>query len=278
MASWGSVVDGDVQLTTATCVHCRGPVVANHANGSNAVCASIQCRSLNNNHKNSANAMLPLTDATVANDDSSSDESPLLSTDPTPSTSREDLETNGSTSSHCHGSDAAARQAVHFRTQETAKKRLGGAVLLCALFASGEMAAGLYIGSSAIVTDALHMLTDATGLIVSFVSVVIASRPASKKDNFGRARAEAVGALITVGVVYVLAGVVIVTAARSLWAGDFEIKSAGMIVAGTCAIIFNVILFFFLKGLGLGHSHGGGLGGGGHSHFENEVEGERKLV
>ncbi len=66
---------------------------------------------------------------------------------------------------------------------------------------------------------------------------------------------------------------------------QFQVLSKGMMYAGACAVVFNVFLFFFLRGLGLSHSHshGGGSkhghshGGGGsniaHTRFENEGEG-----
>ena len=68
---------------------------------------------------------------------------------------------------------------------------------------------------------------------------------------------------------------------------QFQVLSKGMMYAGACAVVFNVFLFFFLRGLGLSHSHSHSHGGGskhGHSHggggsniahtrFENEGEG-----
>lgn len=59
-------------------------------------------------------------------------------------------------------------------------------------------------GSLAIATDAAHLLTDFVSFMISIVALWVASRPATKKMPFGWYRAEVVGALISVLMIWVM--------------------------------------------------------------------------
>ena len=159
------------------------------------------------------------------------------------------------------------------------------------VFASLELAVGIYSGSSAIRADALHMWTDMLNLVISFASAWVAARyPPSDAFNYGTLRAEAVGTLACLVLIYGLAVLLIVDAVKSLVVGEAEIKSLEMMGAGVAAVVFNLVLFLYLSKTGLdgiahSHSHGGGHGhshGGktkkGHERFENEQDEQGECV
>ncbi len=163
---------------------------------------------------------------------------------------------------HCHSTALLVRMEAKEERERKARNKLIGAIFLCSLFAGGEMLAGHYVGSRAIVSDAIHMVADASNLIASLVAILIARGAESKRSNFGRGRAEALGALLTVLAIYSVAGYVVYGSVVGLASGKTEIHSLGMIVAGACAVAFNIVLLLYLKKAGLehGHSHGGSLG------------------
>ena len=57
-------------------------------------------------------------------------------------------------------------------------------------------------GSLAIMGDAAHMISDLASLLVSLLAIWIGNRQPKKSFNFGYARAEVLGALITIGESY----------------------------------------------------------------------------
>ncbi len=63
-------------------------------------------------------------------------------------------------------------------------------------FSIVEGIAGWWINSIALQSDAVHMMTDAAGLLIAFVANHIAKRPANTTLTFGYGKAEALGALI----------------------------------------------------------------------------------
>ena len=58
-----------------------------------------------------------------------------------------------------------------------------------------EVVGGLLSGSLALLADAGHMLTDATGLVLALIGAILATRAASARRTFGMQRAEVLAAL-----------------------------------------------------------------------------------
>lgn len=59
-----------------------------------------------------------------------------------------------------------------------------------------ELAGGLYANSLALLTDAVHMLTDIAALCLGLLTLWISSRPATAGKTYGYLRAEILGALM----------------------------------------------------------------------------------
>lgn len=62
----------------------------------------------------------------------------------------------------------------------------------------GEVVGGLIAGSLAILTDAAHMFSDVFGFMVSYTAIYLAGKPADQSLSFGHARAEILGAVASV--------------------------------------------------------------------------------
>jgi cobalt-zinc-cadmium efflux system protein len=80
---------------------------------------------------------------------------------------------------HSHGAD---------------RKRLAVALALILALMAGEVVAGLFAHSLALLADAGHMLTDAFALVAALVAAGLASRPARGVWTFGLGRAEILAA------------------------------------------------------------------------------------
>jgi cobalt-zinc-cadmium efflux system protein len=75
-----------------------------------------------------------------------------------------------------------------------------------------EVAAGLAIGSLALVSDAGHMLTDVAGLGMALAAIQVAESRRSAAATFGLYRLEVLAALINTLLLFAIAGYVLVEA------------------------------------------------------------------
>ena len=152
-------------------------------------------------------------------------------------------------------------------------KRLVLATAVAVLFCVGEFVGGHFAGSLAIMTDAAHLLSDITAFLVSIAAICLARSKPSNKYSFGLRRAETIGALFSVLIIWVVTGVLIFEAVLRLeeLLKDPEEKVIDgrlMFFVSGGGVLINIVLMCILGG-DHGHSHGGGHGhshGGGHGH------------
>lgn len=137
---------------------------------------------------------------------------------------------------HCHTSNSA-----HPGIDRSARKKLIFASLLCLLFMIGETVGGLLANSLAIATDAAHLLTDFASFMISLFSIWMASRPATKKMSFGYYRAEVIGALTSVLLIWVVTGILVLMAIQRLISGSYEIDAPIMLITAGIGVIVNIM-------------------------------------
>ncbi|OQS06440.1 Cation Diffusion Facilitator (CDF) Family [Thraustotheca clavata] len=152
-----------------------------------------------------------------------------------------------------------------------AKRKLQLACLFALLFMVAEVIGGFMAGSLAIMTDAAHLLSDVAGFLISLFAIWIQTFPASSKMSYGFHRAEIIGAVISVLVIWVLTGFLVYAAIERLqdaMSDDPQEHVDGklMFIIACIGLVVNLAL---MKILGHSHSHGGhghSHGGGGHGH------------
>lgn len=81
---------------------------------------------------------------------------------------------------------------------------------LTGLYFLVELAIGLWTGSIAVISDALHTFSAVGGVLVALAAARLARRPADEDRSFGWYRAEIVGALVNGGFLLAMALVVLV--------------------------------------------------------------------
>ncbi|KAG7385197.1 hypothetical protein PHYPSEUDO_001739 [Phytophthora pseudosyringae] len=148
-----------------------------------------------------------------------------------------------------------------------AQRKLQLACLCSLLFMCAEIVGGFLAGSLAIMTDAAHLLSDVAGFCISLFAIWVGTLPASGRLSFGFQRAEVIGAVTSVLVIWVLTGVLVYAAVERfmecLQPNPREhVNGKLMFIVACIGLFVNLIL---MQILGHGHSHGGG-GGHGHSH------------
>lgn len=156
---------------------------------------------------------------------------------------------------HCH---RARSEGVDIK----ARRKLIVASILCLVFMIAEIVGGVLSNSLAIATDAAHLLTDFASFMISLFAIWIAGRPSTQRMSFGWYRAEVIGAMASVFMIWVITGILVWLAIGRLISGDYEVDAKIMLITSGLAILVNVIM-----GVQLQHGHSHGLGGGhGHSH------------
>ena len=79
-----------------------------------------------------------------------------------------------------------------------------------------ELAVGLWTGSVAVLSDAMHTFSAVGGVLLAIVAARLAKRPASDQLSFGWYRAEIVGALVNGAFLLIMSIVVIIMGAMRL--------------------------------------------------------------
>jgi cobalt-zinc-cadmium efflux system protein len=97
------------------------------------------------------------------------------------------------------------------------KRRLLAVFGLTASFLVVEAGAGLWTGSLSLLADAVHMLVDAGGVLLSLLAVWFAERPATPAKTYGYYRVEILAALVNGVVLCVMAIAILVTTYERLW-------------------------------------------------------------
>lgn len=150
-----------------------------------------------------------------------------------------------------------------------ARKKLIIASILCVIFMVAEIIGGVLSNSLAIATDAAHLLTDFASFMISLFAIWVAGRPSTKRLSFGYWRAEVIGALASVVMIWFITAILIWIAIQRIINQSYEVDAKIMLITSGLAILVNVIMGVQL---GHGHSHGGSKSageGGSHSHDVN---------
>jgi len=109
-----------------------------------------------------------------------------------------------------------------------------------------EVVGGLIAGSLALLADAGHVLTDATGLIMALIAASLATRAATVKRTFGLQRAEVLAALGNALLLVAVAVWVVIMAVERL-REPVEIHSGLMLAVAVVGALANLAGLLVLR-------------------------------
>lgn len=113
-----------------------------------------------------------------------------------------------------------------------------------------EIIGGYYSGSLALISDAMHMLSDATGLVVAAVAIFFGRKAASRTATYGYKRIEVIAALVNALSVSIVSVWIVFEAVERFSTGQV-VNSTTMLVVGVIGFIANLFGAFILHQ----HSH-----------------------
>lgn len=114
------------------------------------------------------------------------------------------------------------------------------ALWLNVLMALIEVAAGVIAGSTALLADAAHVVTDALAIGIALGAITVARQPAGGRYTYGLARVEILGAQANGASLLILAGMLGVGAALRI-ADPPEVDGTIVMVTGVFGVIGNVL-------------------------------------
>lgn len=109
---------------------------------------------------------------------------------------------------------------------------------------SCKILGGYFSSSLAIATDAAHLLTDFASFMISLFSLWMATRPATKKMSFGWYRAEVIGALTSVLLIWVVTGILVYLAFVRIVEDDFQIDAKIMVITSAVGVVVNIMYVY----------------------------------
>jgi cobalt-zinc-cadmium efflux system protein len=150
-----------------------------------------------------------------------------------------------SVSAHLHAhraGDAKHRHIVEDRSQ----KILVWSLVLTLGFAAVEVIAGFWSNSLALISDAGHMVTDATALGLALLAQMIAKRPPSAKHSFGFGRAEALAAFVN-GLAMLAVVLWISIEAIQRFAKPEAVQGGTVFIVASIGLVVNLIVAWVLS-------------------------------
>lgn len=148
---------------------------------------------------------------------------------------------------HDHSHDAHEHSHNHAEMiRETNGKVLFWCLIATFTFSLVEGIGGYLIKSIALQSDAVHMMTDAAGLMIAYFANVISKRPATVQLSFGYGKAEVVGALIncmftTVLTIWLLFEVV------NRFLQPVEVHGASLFIVAALGFFVNGVIVWVLS-------------------------------
>ena len=155
------------------------------------------------------------------------------------------------------------------------KRKLIIGASLCFLFMLVEIVGGLVAHSIAIISDAAHMLSDVAGFLVGAMSLFLTSRAHDARYSFGYHRAEVLGAIASILIVWLMTGMLVYEAVKRMIIPEI-VDGRIMFLVSVIGLVMNGVLMLVLGHDG--HSHGGHghSHGHGHGHGHGHAGGARR--
>ena len=145
-------------------------------------------------------------------------------------------------------------QDEHLKNQEEAMKKLSIVCVICLFFMTIEVIGGYLANSIAIMSDAAHLLSDFLGFIISIVSIYISRRVATTEMSFGFHRAEIIGALVSITLIWGLTLWLLYEATLRIITVP-QVDGFIMVLVAVIGFAFNLVMGIVLAYQGIGHVH-----------------------
>ena len=126
------------------------------------------------------------------------------------------------------------------------EKNLLAATLLNLVITVVEVTGGILSGSLALLSDALHNLSDTFATFIAYLATIIGRREANPKKTFGYKRLEILAALLN-AVILIVISVFLLREAYDRWNDPRPINSLIMLIVAMIGLLANLYALIILK-------------------------------
>ena len=134
----------------------------------------------------------------------------------------------------------------HNHSSDHKDRNLLISILLNSIITIAQIIGGFLSGSLALLSDALHNLTDVFSLIISYIASILSKKKATKTRTFGYKRAEIIAAFINASSLIVIA-IYLVFEAINRFFNPQKIEAELVIWLSILGILFNGLSVLLLK-------------------------------
>ena len=147
---------------------------------------------------------------------------------------------------HSHAHHAPGDGHTHSH-QTHLQQKFKFAVLITFCVFLGELIGGIWSGSLALLSDAVHVMSDVFSLLISWLAIYLSTRPATSSRTYGYHRAEVFAAFVN-GVSLIGISGWIFYEAYQRYLSPTEIKVTGMFIVASLGFVGNLIILWQLHG------------------------------
>ena len=158
-------------------------------------------------------------------------------------------------SSEDESSNVEKHAELFKKQQDNAIHKLIWVCVICTIFMTIEIIGGYLANSIAIMSDAAHLLSDLLGFLISIISIYISRKVAKNNMSYGYHRAEIIGALVSIVLIWALTLWLLYEATLRIIIPP-QVDGFIMIIISIIGFSFNVIMGIVLTKSGVAHSHG----------------------
>ncbi|OGP81845.1 MAG: hypothetical protein A2Y95_04245 [Deltaproteobacteria bacterium RBG_13_65_10] len=126
------------------------------------------------------------------------------------------------------------------------RRRLTIAIGLTAVMLVAEAVGGFYAGSLALLSDAGHMFTDLSALVLALLALAFSSRPASRRRTYGWYRLEILSALVNALLLLGVCAFIFYEAYQRILS-PHPVQSGIVIVVATLGLLVNTTAYLVLS-------------------------------
>lgn len=149
-------------------------------------------------------------------------------------------------SEHEHEHNHSAAAGHKHDVSNLSGKKIFWVALLNATITVAEFAGGIISGSLALLSDAVHNLSDTIAISLSYFANKIAGKPKDAKRTYGYKRAEILAAFINASVLLALSLILIIEAIKRFNSPQ-EINGTLMITVAFIGLVANLLSVFLLE-------------------------------
>ena len=134
----------------------------------------------------------------------------------------------------------------HHHHHDVSGKNLFITIVLNVIITLSQIVGGIFSGSLALLSDAMHNFSDVLALVIAYVANRLAARPNNESKTFGYKRAEILAALFNASVLIGIAIFLIIEAFHKFYHPE-PINSVWVIGLGTLSIVLNAASVLLIK-------------------------------